>query len=263
MDKTLNELMIEKYKQQQKRLLSQQGRSKDDYISPYVSIITPTNREYCMDTLFENYERQKYNKKELIIVLNSDLMSLEKWTQKAKNYDNVRVFQLPESATLGECRNLGIEHAQYSYIANFDDDDYYGPNYLVNAMKIFETTNADIIGKLTSYIYFEESKKLGIYFQNKENQYVNHVPDATIIAKKHVFNHVKFPSITLGVEKVFLKQCLKKGFKLYSGDRNDYVIIRRANKEDHTWRESDKELFRYYKILMRTNDFTKLIEKSR
>lgn len=262
MEKSFKEIMIDKYRQQQMRLLNQQVGSKDNHTPPYVSIITPTNREYCAETLFENYERQKYQNKELIIVLNNDNMSLEEWMQKAKNYDNVRVFQLPESATLGECRNFGIENAQYSYIANFDDDDYYGPNYLVNAMKIFDRTNADIIGKLTSYIYFEESKRLGIYIQNKENQYVNHVPDATIIAKKHVFDHVKFPPITLGVEKVFLKECLKKGFKLYSGDRNDYVIIRRSNKEEHTWRDSDKDLFRYYKILMRTNDFTSFVEKS-
>ncbi|NLK43202.1 MAG: glycosyltransferase family 2 protein [Tissierellia bacterium] len=211
--------------------------------------------------IFENYQRQNYPNKELIIVLNNDKMSLEEWRLKAKNYENVQVFQLPESATLGECRNFGIQHAQYDYIANFDDDDYYGPNYLVNAMKIFEYIDADIIGKLTTYIYFEESKKFGIYLYNRENQYVRHVPDATIIAKKHVFDKVKFPSITLGVEKVFLRNCLRKGFKLYSGDRFDYVIIRKANKNEHTWQDSDHDLLKTCKVLAETSNFTDLVER--
>ena len=36
-----------------------------------ISIITPTRKKDCMDQLINNYHRQKYENKELIIVINN------------------------------------------------------------------------------------------------------------------------------------------------------------------------------------------------
>ncbi len=56
--------------------------------------------------------------------------------------DNVSIYQLPEEKTLGECLNFGIEMAQYDIVAKLDDDDYYSPYYLTEAMEVFTTTDA-------------------------------------------------------------------------------------------------------------------------
>ena len=52
---------------------------------------------------------------------------------KRKGLPNVRVYQLHEKATLGDCLNYGVIKSKYDIIAKLDDDDYYGPNYELSA----------------------------------------------------------------------------------------------------------------------------------
>ncbi len=228
---------------------------------PFVSIVTPTNRKNNIDKVFENYHKQKYINKELIVILNDNSMSLEEWRLKAKRFKDIRVFQIDEEATLGECRNFGAEQARYDYIAHFDDDDYYAPNYLVDSMKNFLKVDADIIGKTTTFMYFEESKYLAINCPNFENKYVTHVPDGTLIYKRYVFEEVKFSEMTLAVEKDFLERCIDYGFKIYSINKYNYTIFRAADKNQHTWQDSDKNILRYSKIVTITDNYKAIVSR--
>ncbi len=113
-----------------------------------VSLIACTIRDNMMNNIFENFSRQKWEEKELIIILNNDKMEISKWKEKALGYKNVTIYQLPQQKTLGNCLNFGIEKAKFDIVAKFDDDDYYSPYYLIEAMKIFKTTNAQLVGKV-------------------------------------------------------------------------------------------------------------------
>lgn len=81
-----------------------------------ISVITCRIRPELMDNVFENYSHQVFKKKELIIILNHDDMDLKQWIQKAKQYPNVFVYQLPSKKTVGECKNFAVKKAKYSYI---------------------------------------------------------------------------------------------------------------------------------------------------
>ena len=41
------------------------------------SIITVTNRDYCIENMINNFLRQEFNDKELIIVINNDKINIE------------------------------------------------------------------------------------------------------------------------------------------------------------------------------------------
>ena len=41
------------------------------------SIITVTNRDYCIENMINNFLRQEFNDKELIIVINNDKLNIE------------------------------------------------------------------------------------------------------------------------------------------------------------------------------------------
>ena len=128
-----------------------------------ISIITCTQRENFIETVFENYQRQEWQDKELIIILNNDAMSLRKWQNKAKSYENISVYQLSESISLGSCLNFGIEQSKYDYIAKFDDDDYYAPKYLTHAMSELRRKGASVVGKISAYMYFEDKNLLTVH----------------------------------------------------------------------------------------------------
>lgn len=225
-----------------------------------VSIITPTMKQQFMDNIFENYKNQNWEEKELIIILNHDEMNISKWKKKAKKYRNVSIYQLPQEATLGECLNYGVERAKFDYIAKFDDDDYYSPNYLIEQMQYFEYYDIDIVGKRSVYMFIESKKTLGVRNQNNEHKYTKSVRGPTIMFRKEVFNEVQFCPKNQGEDVHFLQDCRQNGYKVYSTSRYNFTYIRRAN-ENHTTKRNDDQLLNELSNVCITDDFKSIVKK--
>ncbi|GIP31290.1 glycosyltransferase family 2 protein [Paenibacillus sp. J2TS4] len=229
-----------------------------------ISIITCTKRQEYLDNVFDNYRKQTWKLKELIIILNKDDMDIEKFRRKARKYENVTVYQLPEGHSLGECLNFGVDNSKHSYVAKFDDDDYYSPHYLTECMYSFKKTNADIVGKYTHYVYLEGSNLLLLRSPKNENKFVSNLPGATMVIKKEVFDKVRFPDRNLGEDSKFCGDCGKLGFKMFSNDRYNFVAVRRENAKDHTWPISDQKLVSSSNVLIipYLKDFREYVTKS-
>ncbi|POO76550.1 glycosyltransferase family 2 protein [Bacillus sp. MBGLi97] len=227
-----------------------------------ISIICCTMRHDYMENVFQNYENQVLSKKELIIILNKDNINIEEWTRRAKLSDNVFVYQISENLTLGECLNFGIKKATFDYIAKFDDDDYYAPNYLTQSIYYLHKTNADVIGKRTIYIYFEERNLLAIHKPGKEDKLVNQgLKGATLIFKKEICNKVPFPKLNLGEDTFFIRECIKNKFRIYSTSKDNYVCLRKSKKGHHTWDINNELLLRKSVLLCKTDDYKFYIQK--
>ena len=225
-----------------------------------VTIITCTKRPGAMNNVFENYKRQEQKIKELIIILHNDNMDKNRWNEVAGRYSNIKVLQLDESKTLGECLNFGAKHAAFEFIAKFDDDDYYGPKYLVDAVKVFKEVKADVIGKAASYVYFEKDRILALRNPGRENCYVQHIDGPSIIFKKSILSKVKFRNITRGEDIWFCKDCIEQGIKIYSTNRFQHIYMRHANEEEHTWPIENKKLLKSCKIISKGEiDYEKYI----
>jgi len=201
-----------------------------------ITVITSTNKPDFMRNLFMNYRSQRWGKKELIVILNNDSMNIEKYKHFSRAFDQVSIYQLPGKTPLGVCLNYGLRKAKYAYIAKFDDDDYYAPRYLAEAMWTFKHTGADIVGKNKFYMFFQGRKKL--YLATKPSK--NSIAGATIMFKKKVFPSVKFSRLRVGSDMWFLRDCLRKGYKLRSSSQYYFAAIRRANQKTHTWKISHK-----------------------
>ncbi|SFL56304.1 glycosyltransferase [Pelosinus propionicus] len=224
------------------------------------SIVTCTNKPHCMDNIFQNYQNQVWGKKELIIILNRDDIDRYKWEKKAENYKNVYIYQVPQEKSLGYCYNFSIKKANYDYIATFDDDDYYAPNYLTDLMHAFLYTDADIVGKLTYYTYLEEKRLLILRNPFQEYRYLDDklsfLDGGKKIIKRKVFDHVQFRDIS-NLEDVYMSQdCMKKGFKIFSTDKYNITYMRNTNKDNHTWKENDDKILSWgCSIIGQTNDY--------
>ncbi|WP_410512836.1 glycosyltransferase [Paenibacillus sp. BR2-3] len=227
-----------------------------------VSIITCTNRQSYLSNLFQNYSRQRYAKKELIIIVNNNKIPLLPYQNLAKKYKNIKIFRKPEHHSLGACLNYAVKKTQYSYIAKFDDDDYYAPYYLTDSLQTFKRTNADIIGKRAHYMYLRGSKTLILRFPQDENRFVTQLPGATLIIKRNVFNHVGFPNQSVGEDDLFCMRSKKKGYKVYSAGKHNFVAIRRKNSLKHTWIISDNKLITNHKVVPNIKNYRKFAQRS-
>lgn len=224
-----------------------------------VSIITCTNRKNYMANIFYNFQRQNFINKELIIILNSNKLNLAMWKEKVKEYDNIRVFQLDEKVSLGECLNFAIGISRHNLIAKFDDDDYYGSNYLNQAVSTIKKTNAHVVGKSTSYVYFENSQTLAVRNPGRENRFIYRVEGPTLVFKKEIFKHIKFSDKNLGEDVKFCKDCCEKKFKIFSTDKENFVYIRHGNKGQHTWGINDKYYLNLCNVIGHMKDFSNYV----
>jgi len=225
-----------------------------------ISIVACTNKEGYMDNIFSNYQNQILQEKELIIVLNSDSLNLNEWMKKAENYEHVQVYQLPEYTTLGSCLNFGIEKAKFKYVAKWDDDDYYGPAYLYEALKTFQNTDADILGKRSIFMYFPATKELRLRFPGREFKPVKLVLGGTIVAKKSVMQDVPFLDISLSEDTTFIKNARAKGYRILSTSRYNYVYFR-WDSNKHTWKPSSKYLNKTSKHVGFFPDIKQIVDK--
>ncbi|MDD3023369.1 MAG: glycosyltransferase [Syntrophomonadaceae bacterium] len=224
-----------------------------------ISVMTCTNRPSFIQNVFDNFCRQIHSWCELIIILNNNKMRIEEWANRAKCLRNIRVYQIDEDVSLGACYNFAVKQARYNYIAKFDDDDYYAPYYLSDAINIFKSIDADIIGKTSRFIYFEELKTLGLYYPIPEFSYVKYVVGATMVIKREVFEVICFPDITYGEDSDFQTSCNANGFRLYSAGKSNYVTIRRASTHGHTFIMDDLTYLSYCKQLCRTDNYIDII----
>ncbi len=93
-----------------------------------VSVIVPTKeRERFLRPLYECFCEQSYPDKELVVLDDSEHSSS---FFRSLRDSRVRYYHTAAGMTLGHKRNLLVELAKGEVIAQFDDDDYYVPNYL-------------------------------------------------------------------------------------------------------------------------------------
>jgi glycosyltransferase involved in cell wall biosynthesis len=229
-------------------------------ILPGVSVITCTMRPHQIQNILENFSKQTYLLKELIVILNKDDLDLETYQKAFHGIKNVSIYKKPHMS-LGSCLNFGIKKALFPFIAKFDDDDYYAPKYLSQAINALKTTNASIVGKDAITTYFEGERLLALFRPQNQDKYINHVGGGTFVFKKEVFPDVKFPGKIRGEDIIFQRRCREKGYKIYSTDGDFYVSIRRKNKQEHTWQAEDHELLRECLIIDKTEDFKTFIEQ--
>jgi glycosyltransferase involved in cell wall biosynthesis len=228
-----------------------------------VSIVTCTRKPELIKNVLKNYRNQVWSKKELIIILNRDDMDINKWEKETEKDKNIFIYQLPEETSLGHCYNFSIEKTNYDYIATFDDDDYYAPNYLTDLMHAFLYTDADIVGKRAHYAYLEATRQLVLRHEAEEYKYIEadlFVDGGKKILKKRIFDHVQYRNVS-NLEDIYICQdSMQKGFKIFSTDKYNLVYVRTANKNNHTWKGKDDEILRWLcTVIAHTDNYKKLV----
>lgn len=199
-----------------------------------ISIITPTRKKDCIEHIIENYHRQEYKNKELIIIINNDSMRLSMFDKYREKDHSIRVRRLPAKLHLAECLNLAVSKANLDYIARFDDDDYYGEKYLQEINENFQTRHCDIINKGSFYTYFKEIKTLLKRGCGKANKYGAEGGGATTCFKKAIFENIKYVSIDR-CDSILMKACRSAGYCIYSTSTYNFMAVRSMDTSIHTY----------------------------
>ena len=206
-------------------------------MTPAVSIITPTfNRHDLLKAQHVHVRAQSEQNFEWLILDDGPAPSAY-FAQVAD--PRIRYHHLPgPKMKVSAKRNWLCERASAPVIAQFDDDDYYAPNYLAVMMKRLKESGADIT-KLSAWFvysaqlkrlgYWDTANTLGLHFtfgpEPVLNAFFNQTPPDTMknnyagygfsyVFKKTMWEKAPFPHVEYASDYGFVATALAKGCKL-------------------------------------------------
>lgn len=140
--------------------------------TPIVSINTPTkNRHHFLPLIKKCVESQNFENLEWLVLddTNERFKPLE-----SNSAPNIKYIHSNQKITIGEKRNILISEAKGNIIVNFDDDDFYAPQYVTNVVDTMLKHNFDFLNlrgfflhhcKENRYGYWDLTKQNGMHYQ--------------------------------------------------------------------------------------------------
>lgn len=221
--------------------ISKLNKYKIERYNPKVSVICCSNRINNIDNILENYNRQIYENKELLVCINLDKNDIKKEEiEKLEKNKNTKVFIIDSKEFIGKCLNNLIENSEGEIIQKMDDDDYYGDKFIKNQIMMYDIYDCDIVSKKSYFVYFKNTGEL--YLRKKKNideEYIKFACGSCLSFKKKI--NIKFAEKNRGSDTDFYKKANENNYKILSSSIFDYIYIRDdCNK--HTWNIKNKEL---------------------
>lgn len=205
-----------------------------------ISIITWIDTPDSLANVLANFERQSYQKKELILLCHKKVKKrieagLEQWLEKTGQYMNLKLFEIGKERAIKEYFKFGADRAIYDYLSWFGADNYYATEFLGDLMNTFKYTDAAIVGKCSHYAYSPKSGSLKIRLPDREYRYTDLLVGSAMIAQRQIFDKIEFldnPNDN-EAELCIITDCNER---LYSADRFNYIYKIPLNKVINTKR---------------------------
>jgi len=200
-----------------------------------VVVVVPLGRPVMLGNVLENFNRQRFDRRSLVIVENGPAVG----ACKAAGFAPDAV--LTSAPSPGQARNTGIEWVRKhggGFFACFDDDDYYGPEYLIEAVKHSEL--AEVIGK--SRVYVETmAGTLRLFEQTGENRLTTYAAGPTLSGWSE--SAVPFSAARCAEDCQWCENMSRSGARLYATSRFNFMQRRHAAPgHAHTWRVTDDQM---------------------
>jgi glycosyltransferase involved in cell wall biosynthesis len=183
---------------------------------PKVSCIMPTaNREKYIRLATHYFTHQSYTDTELIIV-DDGKHSVERLLP---NDSRIKYFYSNPLGKIGLKRNYACSLAVGEVIMHWDDDDYYGVDWIKRSLSALEASDSDICG-LNEFLFF--SPLQGKFWKYADlNSKKPWIAGATMAYKKSFWEQHPFKDVQIGEDYDYI---WNNNAKIYAHDYNDGFI---------------------------------------
>jgi glycosyltransferase involved in cell wall biosynthesis len=172
---------------------------------PFVSIVTPTyNRRRFIPALIKMIQSQSYPRDRMEwLVYDDGQEEIKDLLDEARASLPELIFIWSEDKmTLGEKRNRLNDEATGDIIVAMDDDDFYFPTRVMDAVMALRNSRCALAGASEVYMFFTDTKeiwKAGPYFEN-------HATNGTMAwTKAYASKHKYDETVAFAEEKSFLE----------------------------------------------------------
>ncbi len=131
---------------------------------PLISCLCITQNIH-IERAIECFLSQNYPNSELIIIYENDNRFIEK-INNYKSIHNIKLYEIPinPKLTLGDLRNISLDCSNGEYVIQWDDDDFYFPNRIIEQYKRLHTgthlKKCNLLDSVLSYSYSDNKMYL-------------------------------------------------------------------------------------------------------
>ncbi len=200
---------------------------------PRASCIMPTRgRAELVQLSLQKFQAQDYPNKELIIV--DDGPWAVGWL--AEGQPAVRYHRLERNEiSIGEKRNIACALAAGEIICLWDDDDWYSPGRLrCQVLPIFYD-QADLTGLRCDHVLCLPGGEVWRIRDDVHRlMFESDVAGGTLAFRRSIFDHVRFPHISLAEDAALIRNARARGCRLQAiGDHGVFAYVRHTR---NSWR---------------------------
>ncbi len=211
-----------------------------------ISAVVPTMRPDQVSHVMRFVAAQAHEDVELVLVTHGFELDADKARVQAQEAglaeDRLVLVSRDTSESLGALMNAGVVAASGRYVAKMDDDNVYAAHYLSDLVRAFDYTQASVVGKWAHYAHLTATGATLLRFPDSEHRYVDLVQGGTLLLERDLAMRLRFEDLPRRVDTTFLEKVRAEGAKVYSTDRFNFVSVRAATPDGHTWPISDVEL---------------------
>ena len=206
--------------------------------SPRVSVILSTMRSELVPGVLEMMARQTYAHFEVIVVLHGvPAPSLDGVDLTGLDYTLVEV---PNTVLFGGALAEGVRRSSGDLITKLDDDDWYSEHHVSDLVLAHLYSRADIVGKTTEYLFFEEVGQT-VHRTFATERYHDQLAGGAMLMSRAAFDALggwrPTPNST---DRSVLIRVETQGGVGYRTQSLGYMYIRHASK--HTWERTASQL---------------------
>lgn len=203
---------------------------------PTVSVVLCTRRPEFLGFALGQIAAQRGVDLELILTLHGIPADLPEVKAAVAGFDKpITVLEVPSDSMFGAALNQGVSRASGRFVAKWDDDDWYSPDFLADMVLASSYSGAELIGCHAQFIYLGQIDLT--IFRKARSEVLDHwVSGGTFVLEKSVLDAVGgFPAVPFHVDAALRDALMAAGARIYRTHNLGYVLHRRA--AGHTWNQ--------------------------
>lgn len=200
---------------------------------PRVSVILSSMRPQLIAGALLQMARQNYPDFEVVVLAHGcPAPDLSDHSEALAGLDYT-IVEIPGSDMFGAALAEGVRRSSGDYITKLDDDDWYSENHVFDLVLAQLYSQADIVGKTTEYLFFEEYEQT-IHRTFATERYHDQMAGGAMLLSRSAFDALggwrPTPNST---DRSVLLRVHDEGGIGYRTHGLGYLYIRHANT--HTW----------------------------
>ncbi|NUO61001.1 MAG: glycosyltransferase family 2 protein [Hamadaea sp.] len=202
---------------------------------PKVSVLLCTKRPDFIGMALAQIARQRHVDLEVILTLHGLPASLPEVRAAVAGFAlPVTTVEVPGDALFGEALNRGAAAASGEYLAKWDDDDWYGPEFIADAVLAADYSGADLVGCLHQFIYLEQINLTIRRPGGESERFTRQISGNSLLMSRRTFAAAGgFPAIPRNVDTGLLRVVEAAGGRIYRTHGMASMVHRRES--GHTW----------------------------